>query len=468
MSKLEKILRIGFCFVVLVAFSFLGTQTASGQESNPPRSPAENPPAMTLDPAQILSLPAPIYPSLGAPTVEWTLHKTADGAHPDGREQQVMWLMNRARANPSAEGVWLATSTDPDIADGRNWFVVNTTVLQNEFNGYSAKPPAAFDVRLYNAAKAHSDDLIARDAQDHTGQFDRINTAGFKWQAVRGNVFAYADSSLNAHAAWNIDWGSGTADGMQTGRGHRQAIMSLDPNNYTNVGVALVYENNPGTSVGPYVTTGNYCKAITSYADHYNQFIVGTVWRDLNGNSQYDPGEGIGGVTVTPNAGTYYAVTSASGGYAIPVTMAPGTYSVTFTGSASGTKNLTIGSTSALLDLVLGAPILEKKLYLPMIMNTWSPLPAICTLYIENETGGQMYYEVYGTGLGPKYLGGGSTFYGSFPAGTYSYHPATICGTVDETLYFPGGAKTHVFSCTGFSSGARPGNNPTTPAAHVR
>ena len=83
-----------------------------------------------------------------------------------------MWLMNRARANPPAEGVWLATSTDPDIADGRNYFSVNTTVLQNEFNGYSAKPPAAFDVRLYNAAKAHSDDLIARDAQDHNGQFD--------------------------------------------------------------------------------------------------------------------------------------------------------------------------------------------------------------------------------------------------------------------------------------------------------
>ena len=71
MSKLEKILRIGLCFVILTASSFLGIQTASGQESNPPRSPAENPPAITLDPAQILSLPAPIYPSLGAPTVEW-------------------------------------------------------------------------------------------------------------------------------------------------------------------------------------------------------------------------------------------------------------------------------------------------------------------------------------------------------------------------------------------------------------
>ena len=57
MSKLEKIFRIGFCFVILAASSFLGTQTASGQESKPVRSPAENPPAITVDPSQILNNP---------------------------------------------------------------------------------------------------------------------------------------------------------------------------------------------------------------------------------------------------------------------------------------------------------------------------------------------------------------------------------------------------------------------------
>jgi len=137
-----------------------------------------------------------------------------------------------------------------------------------------------------------------------------------------------------------MDWG-GTESGMQPGRKHCKAIMSLD-GDYTNVGVALVYEGNPGTDVGPYVSTGNYCKANTSQPDHYNQFIVGTVWRDLNGNNRYDPGEGIGGVTVTSNAGTFYAVTSQSGGYAIPVTMAPGTYQVVFSGGAGGTQSLTM------------------------------------------------------------------------------------------------------------------------------
>ncbi len=43
--------------------------------------------------------------------------------------------------------------------------------------------------------------------------------------------------------------------------------------------------------------------------NHYNQFIVGTVWKDLDWDGMYDTNEGLGGVTVTPDAGTYYAIT---------------------------------------------------------------------------------------------------------------------------------------------------------------
>ena len=371
MVRFVVLFRKALCLLGVTAFLLAEPLDAAVPGNRPVGAPAEEPPAVTVPAGEFADLPLQAGPALGAPTVEWTLHKTADGAHPDGREQQALWLMNRARANPSAEGLWLATATEPDIAGGRDYFHVNTTVLQNEFNGYAVKPPAAFDVRLYSAAKAHSDDLIARNAQDHTGQFARVDAAGFHWQSIRGNVFAYADSGLNAHGAWNIDWGGGTVDGMQTGRGHRKAIMSLD-GDYTNVGLALVYENNPATSVGPYVTTGNYCRANTSYADHYNLFIVGTVWRDLNGNNRYDPGEGLGGVTVRPSAGTYYAVTSAAGGYAIPVTMAPGTYPVTFSGAVSGTGNATIGSTSVLLDLradSLPPPVYTRRLHLPLIIR---------------------------------------------------------------------------------------------------
>jgi hypothetical protein len=134
------------------------------------------------------------------------------------------------------------------------------------------------------------------------------------------------------------------------------AIMSVD-GDYTNVGISVVPESNPGTSVGPQVITGNYCRANTGAADHYNRFIVGTVWTDDNNNSQYDPGEGIAGVTALPDQGGFYAVTADSGGYAIPIT-AGGIYTVSFSGSAiSGTvdRSVTVGSQSALLDLEYSA-----------------------------------------------------------------------------------------------------------------
>jgi hypothetical protein len=84
--------------------------------------------------------------------------------------------------------------------------------------------------------------------------------------------------------------------------------------------------------VGPQVITGNLCYADPGTADHYNRFLVGTVWNDSNANDQYDPGEGIGGVRVEPDRGGFFAVTANSGGYAIPITEA-GDYVVTFSGS---------------------------------------------------------------------------------------------------------------------------------------
>lgn len=339
--------------LLTVLFVFVGTGFVLGQHE---QVPEPNPPRVTNDAA---ALPNQWFAPLNLPgAVEWTFHKTGDNAHPDGNEQQLMWLMNSARANPAQEGIWLATMTDPDVANARTFWGVNLPLLQAEFAGYPAKPPAAFDVRLYNAARAHSLDLIARDAQDHNNQFDRVSAEGFVYTSGRGNVFSYSKTALYGHAAFNIDWGNdgGDGSGMQPDRGHRKAIMSLD-GDYTNVGIAVVPESNPGTAVGPQVVTGNYCRANTAAADHYNRFIVGTVWTDGNGNSQYDPGEGIAGVTAMPDQGGFYAVTADSGGYAIPVTTS-GTYTISFSGSAiTGTvdRSIAVGSQSALLDLEYSA-----------------------------------------------------------------------------------------------------------------
>jgi len=321
-------------------------------------APEDNPPFRAPSyekPTRDVTLESHVPGHVG-PSTEWTLHKSDDGSAPSGAEQKMVWLMNRARANPSAEGLFLATSTDPDVASGRNFFNVNVTALQDAFNALQAKPPAAFDIRLYNASVEHSLDLIARDTQDHNGQFDRIDASGFTCNGGRVSVFWRAQSALNAHAALNIDWGNGP-NGMQDPPGHREAIMGVWPYagpGLTNVGLALVPDSDPNTQAGPLVFSGGYCQA--GGADQ-NRFIVGTVWEDLNGDGDYDENEGLGGVTVMPDSGTYYAITGDAGGFAIPI-LAAGDYTIEFSGGdltiASVTRTVGVGTASVALDLLVG------------------------------------------------------------------------------------------------------------------
>jgi hypothetical protein len=339
---------------------------------NPDLIPEPNPPWDERDAEMVAQQPTGSRAL--APAVEWVLHKTADGRHPDENEQQLMWLMNRARSNPTAEGIWLSDIYDryhiylPDcgqlaedidncyIAGAVDHWGVDLDLLQNEFAAYAAKPPAAFDVRLYRAAKSHSEYLISTDSQNHTGQFDRIVDENFFYRRVRGNVFSYSLGTIFGHAAFNVDWGpdGGNGTGMQSPPGHRLAIMSID-GNYTNVGYAVIPEFDSATDVGPLVITGNFCEANTAAENHFNRFLVGTVWSDDDGDDFYDPGEGIGGVIVMPDQGAYYAVTSDAGGYAVPIAQS-GTYEVSFSGGGRAlneiVKIVSIVDESVLLDLV--------------------------------------------------------------------------------------------------------------------
>jgi hypothetical protein len=336
---------------VWLAIAVVGLLYAAQGGAEPGSPPEPEPPRLSLPESD--ALPRTLPRGL-TPTIEWAYHKTADNAHPDGNEQQMVWLANRARANPNREGMWLAETDDFYIAAGRSYWEVDLDLLKSEFDGIAARPPAAFDVRLYQAAREHSAYLIASDEQSHTGQFNRVLEAGFHYSQIAGIVFSYAETALHAHGAFNIDWGpdGGDGSGMQPGRGHRLAIMSVD-GDYTNVGYAAVTELNASTSVGPLVITGNFGKADPWAVDHFNRFLVGTVWRDMNRNSRYDPGEGIGGVTVMPDDGNYYAVTADAGGYALPID-AEGGYDVTFSGSNVDppvARRVSIKQTSVLLDL---------------------------------------------------------------------------------------------------------------------
>ncbi len=95
----------------------------------------------------------------------------------------------------------------------------------------------------------------------------------------------------------------------------------------------MVADNDNSNSVGPLVTSIGYVVARTSVSNHYNRFIVGTIWTDTNNNDQCDPGKGHGGVNVMPNRRNFYALTGDHGGFAIPATET-GTYTITVLGGA--------------------------------------------------------------------------------------------------------------------------------------
>lgn len=121
-----------------------------------------------------------------APDTQWMLHKTEDGSHPDGNEQQMTWLMNRARSNPAEEGKWLAgdvLSLPSDVTQEYAARNISDQLIKNEFKTLTPQKPAAFDRRLYEASKAHSEFLSTSPVQTHDGQILLF------FRQIGGNVF---------------------------------------------------------------------------------------------------------------------------------------------------------------------------------------------------------------------------------------------------------------------------------------
>ena len=76
------------------------------------------PPAMT--PIEIPNAPAQPKPR----TTQWTI------GEPTNEEQYYLELINRARANPAAEGARLAAIADPDIQTAYGYWNVDLALMQ--------------------------------------------------------------------------------------------------------------------------------------------------------------------------------------------------------------------------------------------------------------------------------------------------------------------------------------------------
>lgn len=318
--------------------------------------PRPAPPAVRVTPGVADATPAKRLESRSA-TVEWKEHVIGD---PTSEEQMYLEYVNRARAVPWEEGYLLATSTDPDLLFAYQFFGVDLQRVVDEIALYPPQPPLAFEPRLLQIARSHSEYMLRNAVQEHeerdplTGATvnttaSRLSGSGYPLIAGGESVYAYANSPLHGHASFEVDWGFGDG-GVQRPPGHRD---SNHEGAFREVGVGIVYgtrsritppvtnlvvtnlmvTNLVGTNlvatqqmvtnrivtpavtntVGPSLVTIDFA----SRAD-LPPLVTGVVYYDFNTNGFYDVDEGVSGVRVEDAASGWFAVTGRSGGYAVP------------------------------------------------------------------------------------------------------------------------------------------------------
>ncbi len=275
--------------------------------------------------------------SIGGTSVRLSAAPTAAYPQPDAsdREQYILELINAARANPAGEGQRLATVTDSEILRYYNYYHVSTNELVGDFGTYASKPPLAFNASLMASSHQHAAYQAQAGVQSHESAdgttFDkRISAAGYKWSGLGENVYAYAENPFFGHVGLNADWGVPSY-------GHRENIMNSSSNvpTFREVGIACV--DSSIHDFGPLVITQDF----GTPADSSLAYVTGVVYQDANGNGVYDEGEGLAGVTITPDAGNYYAVTTGAGGFQVPLPASgAGTLTVTASGGGLGSARV--------------------------------------------------------------------------------------------------------------------------------
>jgi serralysin len=265
---------------------------------------------------------------------------------PTADEQYLVELINRARANPTAE----ATRLGIDLNEGLTPGTITT----------AAKQPLAINPFLVDSARKHSQWMIDNDVFSHTGASGtdpqtRMTNAGYVFSGSwsNGENIAYHSSSVVIQTTPNVlnNHNDLFVDNNYPGRGHRTNLMS---NSFREMG--------PGVATGVFnsmnavMVTEDFASTGTSV------YLTGVSYYDgLAPNNFYSVGEGLPGVTVTAKRvsdnATSSTTTWSSGGYSLA--LSPGTYTVTATGGSLSDpitySNVVVGSENVKRDFVMNS-----------------------------------------------------------------------------------------------------------------
>jgi hypothetical protein len=278
----------------------------------------------------------------------------APSREPTPEEVLVLELINRFRADPAgeAERVLASAARGPDSID--------RAMFKREMEALKPAPPLVFNLKLLDAARKHSHYMILNElthveVKGRPGfvaadMGRRIGLAGYEGGLAGENCFRDADSVLESHVGFVIDWGSddgGSRGGMQSRRGHRSNMHNpefreIGPGVLPHEGRVSV-THNLGDRPGPARLAG------------------GVVYADLDGDGAYDPGEGRGGVSIATEDGRASTTTWGSGAWVLELRSTDAVTLVASDGAAQSVGKFDAGKQNVKFDWIIPNEVLVQS-----------------------------------------------------------------------------------------------------------
>ncbi len=256
-------------------------------------------------------------------------------------EQLSLERINRARLLPGQEAANGGIAIDEGVPGQ-----LNTT----------PKQPVAMNTLLRAAAREHAQDMLDRDYFAHRSPEgkspgDRVLESGYAWVTVGENLaWNGSTGTLDEIAIVEQQHDNLFIDRGIEGRGHRVTMLFGD---LREVGISII--RGEFQSADGILYTDSIMQAQEFATASGNQTIVlGVVFDDLNGNGEYDAGEGRSQSLVT--LGGVGRRTNSAGGYSFNISE-PGTYILSFSAGQEIALDIAEGDPNIKVDLVDGARI---------------------------------------------------------------------------------------------------------------
>ena len=226
-------------------------------------------------------------------------------------ELELLELINQARENPLGVAASFGMDADQILQDFPELEVILTNGL----------PPLSFNENLYAAASAHTQDMLENNYYSHTSldgrtYDDRIVEKGYDPLVTGESLGMLAFSNFIEPAeAVALIFESMFRDELDPERTEDRNI--LDPD-LEEAGVAMGTGtlNLSGSLYNVYLAT---CDFGAPLAEQEGPYLMGVVYRDLNEDMFYSPGEGLPGIAVSIDIPHQMLelVTDAAGGFGL-------------------------------------------------------------------------------------------------------------------------------------------------------